>query len=340
MSAQPMPATDGATPRVTAGARRPVSVDSRRPVTTVTLSAESALALAVTRNRTGTESDGVGGGLLEWLDRVDAVVIAPPRPSELSGAGRGADPSLVVASLIARHPRAGWIIGADLAREHPYNLARRIASLAALAPQGVGVLLESTGSALPGLGSAAPDDVAADGALVLQKLWQSWPADSVVADRAARRFVDVSRIRRVDHDGVFRVAGPLQLPVAAGRQPVVLQRDGRSPGGAVGTTEAADVLVTRAPDGGSAGPDAASGPGTPPRPRLVEIAAADLLRHDDGADVLLTGPAADIIAVLRARSAAGLLPGEGAESLRDRLHARPPVERLLSAAVAFPAEKW
>jgi hypothetical protein len=337
-----MPATDGATLRVTAGARRPVSAAARRPVTTVTLTAESALALAVTRNRTGTgtESERGVGGLLEWLDRVDAVVIAPPRPSELSGAGRGADPSLVVAALIARHPRAGWIIGADLAREHPYNLARRIASLAALAPQGVGVLLESTGSALPGLGSAAPDDVAADGALVLQKLWQSWPADSVVADRAARRFVDVSRIRRVDHDGVFRVAGPLQLPVAAGRQPVVLQRAGWSPGGADGTAAAADVLVTRTPAGGSGGSDAASGLGPPPRPRLLEIAAADLLRHDGGTDVLVTGPAADIVAVLRARSAAGLLPVEGAESLRDRLHARLPVERLLSAAVAFPAEKW
>jgi len=295
---------------------------ARRPVTVISLLPESALALL---------SSGAGVSIDGWLERVDAVVLARPRPSEPSGALRGADTTLLAAALIPRRPSVRWIVGADLAREYPYNLARRVASIAALSSVGVGVLLESTPSVIPGAEAATAAEVVADGVVVLQKLWQSWPTDSVIADKAARRFVDSSQLRRIDHEGVFRVAGPLQLPVDPSRQPLVLQRDDLDDPAA---DASAEVLVTRLRP--SSSPSSSSGDG---RPRLFEVDAAELTEVDGGLDVLLTGDPEDIVDVLRRRAERGQLP-PAPRDLRRRLGARPPVARLLSAAVAFPTEIW
>jgi alkanesulfonate monooxygenase SsuD/methylene tetrahydromethanopterin reductase-like flavin-dependent oxidoreductase (luciferase family) len=67
---------------------------------------------------------------------------------------------------------------------------------------------------------------------VAMKLWDSWDDAAFIADRARGRFVDRSRIRRIDHDGEhFKVRGPMDFPGPPQGYPVLVQagssEDGR-----------------------------------------------------------------------------------------------------------------
>lgn len=263
-----------------------------------------------------------------WVERADAVLLADPQGLGASGRGRGAEATVLAAALIERYPGARWIVEVSFARDYPYNVARRVASLAALSATGIGVMVDATPTVLPGVRVAAPAAIAADGITALQELWQSWPTDSVVADRSARRFVDAARIRHVGHDGVFRVDGPLQTPVDREDQPVVFQRLDPA---AHADTAGADVLIT----GGSG----VGGGGDDPRPRLRLVSATAARRDALHESIVITGAAVDVVAALEARDAAGSLsPGIG--SLRARLGVAAPRDLLRSSSAAFVKEQW
>lgn len=64
----------------------------------------------------------------------------------------------------------------------------------------------------------------------LTELWGSWPAESVIADRAGK-YTDVSQLRAVDHhDRWFDVDGPLNIPAPPQRSPVIFQAGVSEPG--------------------------------------------------------------------------------------------------------------
>ncbi|MFT4306443.1 MAG: hypothetical protein QM604_06095, partial [Microbacterium sp.] len=237
-----------------AGARVLVRVDAA-----TALSASGAAALRAL---------GDAGG-------VDAIV--------LGSATGDADPSTVAAFLGSRHPRLGFVIEAGFAHDFPYNLARRVASLQALAGRAPGLLLRPGG---------AGDR---DGVDALHLLWQSWPRTSIVGDHETRTFVDVRQLRRVDQSGRHRVAGPLQTPVDQDDLPVVLQRfDPAAPD----ESADADVLVTDAA-GTARARAAADG-----RPVFVDAGAADARRAvEEGAAGVIVDDEPDAVRLALGRAA-------------------------------------
>ncbi len=159
------------------------------------------------------------------IDRVDAVIVGAP--GDLADPLRpGADATVLVSALARLFPSARFLATASFARDFPYNLARRIGSLSALAGPRIGVALVATDTALPTTRDAVPEELRADGAEALEELWQSWPRTSIVGDRARKLFVDTREIRLVAHDDLWQVRGPLQVPVdATALPPIVLWDD-------------------------------------------------------------------------------------------------------------------
>lgn len=158
--------------------------------------------------------------LAPWIERVTAVAVGTP--ADLADVHEtGAESTVLVAALARRFPAARWFATASFARDFPYNLARRIGSLSNTTRSRVGVALVPGRTTVPTTRTAPAEDVVAAGSSALAVLWESWPLDSIVADRERRLFVDSSRIVRVDHDDVFAVRGPLQVPVDVARKPPI-----------------------------------------------------------------------------------------------------------------------
>ena len=150
------------------------------------------------RDPTSSSSTGSAALLTRWdalpvaftvlgIDRVDG---SAPAPVTLDSSAAGA----VVA---ARTTGARFLVAATPQRDHPYNLARRVASLGHLSRGRSGVLLGVRDAyAAPGpegagawggarLGPGAPltPATALDAARAVRALEQSWPYDSIVGDR-------------------------------------------------------------------------------------------------------------------------------------------------------------
>ncbi|MFE5700303.1 LLM class flavin-dependent oxidoreductase [Rhodococcus koreensis] len=134
--------------------------------------------------------------------------------------------STVAATILARHTdRAGIVVTAASWREHPFNVARRLASLDHGSRGRVGWLTGPVDHAAPAAdavwSSADPLDTAADAVAVARSLWGSWPADSIVNDPVRGVFAESHRITYIDHDGAYAVSGPLNVPEPPqGRPPV------------------------------------------------------------------------------------------------------------------------
>lgn len=136
----------------------------------------------------------------------------------LTGPGAHTVESTVAASFLAagtRHARMFSPVRSE--RDHPYNLARRSASIGHLSGGRVGLVFGwhdpflPTGA--PWLPADVPEpDAAADSITAVRSLEQSWPYDSVIADRTTGIFTESDRIDRVDLDGAFPIAGPLTVP--------------------------------------------------------------------------------------------------------------------------------
>ncbi|MFC5744486.1 LLM class flavin-dependent oxidoreductase [Actinomadura rugatobispora] len=212
--------------------------------------------------------------LLARLDRAPLAftVVGADRLAarEADGEADGArtiDPSTATAVLAGRTVGAAFLAAASPARDHPYNLARRIASAGHLSRGRTGL---AAGSADPFVADGAgrshgggPVLTARPGAaatrdlvLAVQKLEQTWPYDAIVADRERRIFARGDRIRRAGHDGVFPTAGPLTLPsTPEGSSPVAWWAS--APDELEAAAEVADVVIVPEGDDWAAGARAA-----------------------------------------------------------------------------------
>lgn len=116
------------------------------------------------------------------------------------------DSSAVGAHLAGRTAHARFFIATSSVRDHPYNLARRVASLGHLTRGRSGIMF--------GVNDAREATVRAvlDAARAVRALEQSWPYESIVADRDRRILVESDRISHVDLDGTYSIAGPLNVP--------------------------------------------------------------------------------------------------------------------------------
>ncbi len=153
------------------------------------------------------------------IDRIDGSV---PAPVTLTS-------SAVGATLAAATSNGRFLITATPQRDHPYNIARRVASLAHLSRGRSGLVIgirdayaplgptdaPAWGGAGLGGGAALTAQTAYDAALAVRALEQSWPHDSIIADTQSGILVQSDRIVHVDIDNSFSIAGPLNAPEPA-----------------------------------------------------------------------------------------------------------------------------
>lgn len=145
----------------------------------------------------------------------------------------GLDGSTVASSLARRTTGLGLVVEAAAQRDHPFNIARRTASLDHLTGGRAGWwVLEHDPATELGLGErsswvdAPPRERAADAVAAVRALWRTWPVESVVGDTASNVFTRAEDIRHADHDGIFRSAGPSTVPTTPQGEPVIFGSDG------------------------------------------------------------------------------------------------------------------
>lgn len=161
------------------------------------------------------------------------------------------DPVVVLAALAGATRHLGLIATATTTFSDPFSLARRFGTLDQLSRGRAGWNIVTTflpavaanfGTELPG--SAERYARAEEFVDVVTALWESWPRDALVGDKARGLFADPDRIRPIDHDGPhFRVRGPLTLPQSPQGRPVLLQSGSSEEGRALGA-RVADAVFT------------------------------------------------------------------------------------------------
>ncbi|MCM2475018.1 LLM class flavin-dependent oxidoreductase [Rhizobium sp. CG5] len=153
------------------------------------------------------------------IDRIDG---SAPAPVTLAS-------SAVGATLSSATKYGRFFITAAPQRDHPYNIARRVASLAHLSGGRSGLLIGVRDTYAPegpkdapawggaGLGGGAPlsAQTAFDAARAVRALEQSWPHDSIIGNRETGILVESNRIVHVDINNSFSIAGPLNAPEPA-----------------------------------------------------------------------------------------------------------------------------
>jgi FMN-dependent oxidoreductase (nitrilotriacetate monooxygenase family) len=157
---------------------------------------------------------------------------------------------LVVVPIVARATRhLGVGVTVSTSSEHPYQLARRLSTLDHLTNGRLGwnVVTSFSDGAFRALGAEPlPRDEryarADDFMEVCYRLWDSWDRDAVVADPAARVYVDPAKVRIVDYKGPYyrsRAVFPVK-PSPQGR-PVIFQA-GSSPEGREFAAKHAEII--------------------------------------------------------------------------------------------------
>lgn len=157
---------------------------------------------------------------------------------------------LTAVARVTRH--IGLVATVSSSFEHPYLIARKIASLdyasGGRAAWNVVTTRAPTSARLFGYDEQPPADEryarAEESVRVATALWQTWERDALIADQVSGKFVDISRIRPVDfHGNHFRVVGALNVPRSPQGRPVLLQAGG-SPQGVALAARHADAVFT------------------------------------------------------------------------------------------------
>lgn len=166
--------------------------------------------------------------------------------------GRAIDPVVLVAAMAGATERIGLVATLSTTFNHPYNLARQIASLDHLSHGRVGWnIVTSTDERAArnfGLTALPPNDqryaIATEFTDVVLKLWGSWEEGALVGDAATGVWADPARIHAINHAGPhFSVAGPLQTPRSPQGRPLLVQAGG-SPHGRDFAARYADAVFT------------------------------------------------------------------------------------------------
>ncbi|WP_369869656.1 LLM class flavin-dependent oxidoreductase [Burkholderia cepacia] len=161
-------------------------------------------------------------------------------------------PTICVAVLARLTRRVGLIAAVCPQRDHPYNFARRAASLDHFSHgrSGVVVLREDRrvdlGAARKSSWTPDPIDsaAAADSVVAARALWRTWPIESLDSDAQKAA---AATIRLANHDGIFRSKGPLNSPTTPQTEPIVFWPwDGEDPETELHLiSDATDVVLVR-----------------------------------------------------------------------------------------------
>jgi FMN-dependent oxidoreductase (nitrilotriacetate monooxygenase family) len=167
----------------------------------------------------------------------------------------GFDPLELLAALSRSTSRIGLIATASTTYTAPYDLARRLATIDHLSGGRAGWNIVTTryAGAAGNFGLAAHPDPADRYARaeefvdVVTRLWESWDADAVVADREKGVWADTDLIRPVNfHGRFFDVSGALTLPRSPQGRPAFAQAGSSGPGVEL-AGKSADMVFTAQP---------------------------------------------------------------------------------------------
>lgn len=169
--------------------------------------------------------DNYGGSMAFYLER---ALRAPKN-----------DPLPLVPLLTQATAHIGIVPTISTSFYPPYLLARLIATLDLMSEGRVGCNFVTSTAARAaqnfGLDEHIEHDtryeMADEFVAVVKKLWSSWDADAVVADRERGVFVDPEKVRVVNHEGrFFKSRGPLNTARPPQGQPVLVQAGGSPQG--------------------------------------------------------------------------------------------------------------
>ncbi len=130
------------------------------------------------------------------------------------------EPLTLLAALAAVTSRIGLVATASTSFQHPFHLARKLASIDHLSEGRAGwnLVTSTSPDEARNYGQAAALDSATRHArareclAVVQGLCTGWQADAFPRDRASGVYMDRSKMRRLDHAGPhFKVRGPMDV---------------------------------------------------------------------------------------------------------------------------------
>lgn len=155
---------------------------------------------------------------LDFVFRPDAHFLPVPALEQSFGFS-SLDPTLLMAAIARETSRIGLLTTVSTTFAHPYIAARQLMSLHWLSRGRAGwnVVTALAGHENFGLAEMPPSEIryarAREFVEVVQALWQSFPDEALLIDRAAGRYADTGQIRPVAHRGAhFAVQGPMNLP--------------------------------------------------------------------------------------------------------------------------------
>lgn len=128
------------------------------------------------------------------------------------------DPVLACAALAAVTTHVGLVPTASTTYNHPYNFARRMASIDHISNGRLGwnMVTSTNIDEAMNFGLEGPIDSdtrharAAEFVAVLRGLWDSWDDDAFLRDKASGQYFDRTKFHWLDHEGAhFKVRGPL-----------------------------------------------------------------------------------------------------------------------------------
>ena len=164
------------------------------------------------------------------------------------------EPVTTLAALAGSTSNIGLIGTISTSLSEPYNVARQLASLDHLSGGRAGWNIVTSSDGFRNFGiEEAPDPVdryrrATEFVSVVERLWDSWSDDAVIANRASGQWLETSKLRKIDHTGeFFAVEGPINMPRSPQGHPVLVQAGSSGPGLALGTS-VADAIYTAQPD--------------------------------------------------------------------------------------------
>lgn len=174
--------------------------------------------------------------------RLDAIFLADGQSIAPAGAERGPtwflEPITVLTAMARATERIGLVTTVSSTFWDPFHAARLLASLDHISHgrAGINVVTSMTDAEARNHGMPALPDhakryaTAGEFIEVLQGLWDSWPAQSILADPEGV-YVDSSLLRPPQHRGQsFEVAGPLNVPTPPQVRPVLFQAGASEPG--------------------------------------------------------------------------------------------------------------
>jgi alkanesulfonate monooxygenase SsuD/methylene tetrahydromethanopterin reductase-like flavin-dependent oxidoreductase (luciferase family) len=115
------------------------------------------------------------------------------------------EPTLALSAVAAVTSRIGLVPTVSTSANHPYNVARRMASIDHISRGRAGWNMVTNFDV-----DEARDSRAAEFVEVVHGLWDSWDDDAFLRDKASGQYFAPAKFHRLNHQGPhFRVRGPL-----------------------------------------------------------------------------------------------------------------------------------